>query len=214
MSARHLCLLVAGVSLGLGVASASADGHSRAKPRCGPAKAHTVKSSKYGRVFKRRGKVYGCSYSGGKPHFLGFKYDCGSSTACGGVNLVKLSGPWVGVGEFQSDGSTSVAWVSVLSLRTGRVLHRFREGGRSSDSNAFAHVQAIVLKTNGSIGWITSVEHVPRPPDEPPLTREVHRFDTTGHALLDTGPEIESLDRRESVMTWVNEGQAKSAPLK
>jgi hypothetical protein len=211
MSRAVRILLVVGVlAVALGVPSAAA-----AKGRCGPARAHTVESNRYGRVYNYRQVVWGCAYSGGKPHALGTKYDCGSSSTCGGVNGVVLAGRWVGVTAYDSDGSTSVASVEVRRLRSGRTLRLFREGGFSSDGqrNTFALFGALVLKPNGSAGWLAAVRHSPRPPGEGPSTREVHRFDTRGRAVLDTGLEIKDLILHGSTMTWTNAGAQKSGTL-
>jgi hypothetical protein len=174
-----------------------------------------VKSSKFGRVYNRHDSVYACSRFGGKPHRLGAKFDCSSSTACGGVNAVRLSGPWVGVSTFLDDGTTTVCRVEVRRLRTGHVLHSFVEGGISDDGqgNTTATAGPVVLKPNGSAAWIAYVTHSPQPPGEGPSTREVHRLDSRGHAQLDSGRYIRSLARKGSVITWMNAGVAKSAPL-
>src|SRR4051812_3298994 len=100
-------LIVAVGVLGLVPAGSMA----KTKRHCGPRKAHTVKTNRYGRVYNYRFVVYACAYNGGKPRALGDKYDCSSPSTCGGVNGVKLSGRWVGVAEFQSDGATTVSSV-------------------------------------------------------------------------------------------------------
>jgi hypothetical protein len=200
MRLAKFILLVSLLSAGL--ALAPADGNGQGKRRCGPAGAHTVKSNKYGRVFNRRGNVYACAYAGGQPHLLGEKYDCGSSSSCGGVSDVVLAGRWVGIAWFLEDQSSVISSVEVRRLRTGRTLHR-RD---STDSNP----GALVLRPNGSVGWL---EVVPRLPTVPALT-EVHRFDTTGHAVLDSGDDIHQLALHGAVMTWVNAGEEKSARLR
>src|SRR3954447_17659270 len=93
----------------LGAAGASASGSSGARRHCGPAGAHTVMSNGFGRVYNRRGSVYACAFSGGKSHRLGRKYDCSSSSDCGGVNVVRLAGEWVAVAQFLEQQDTTAS---------------------------------------------------------------------------------------------------------
>jgi hypothetical protein len=95
-------------------------------------------------------------------------------------------------------------------MSSGRTLHLHREGGYSSDGqrNTDAGTDAIVLKRNGSIGWIEAVAHLPQP-----AFREVHRFDRKGHAVLDTAPKIRRLKLHGTTMTWLHGGEPRSAPL-
>jgi hypothetical protein len=196
-----------------GVAGGSSAG-ARAH-QCGAKGGRTVAANGFGRVFERRDSVYSCGYRRGTVHLLGAKYDCGSSSACGGVTIVKLAERWVGLAEFASDGSETISWVTVVNMSSGHTLHSHREGGISADGqrNTLAGTDALVLKRNGSVGWIEVVEHSPQPSGEPPLIREVHRFDETGHALLDTAPKLRRLRLHGTTMTWLHEGEPRSAPL-
>jgi hypothetical protein len=203
-------LLVAALTTGFAGGAGAASMAAGAKPRCGPSGARTVAANHFGRVFERRDSVYSCGYRRRAVHRIGAKYDCGSSSACGGVTIVKLAERWVGFAEFMSDGSETISWVAVVNMSSGHTLHRHREGGISSDGqrNTDAFTDAIVLKRSGSIGWTEAVERLPQAP-----FREVHRFDKTGHAVLDTAPRIHRLKLHGTTMTWLHDGEPRSAPL-
>ncbi|MDX6201562.1 MAG: hypothetical protein QOJ83_1062 [Frankiales bacterium] len=203
-------LLVAVLTAVLPESAEAASISAGAKPRCGPSGTRTLAANHFGRVFERRDSVYSCGYRRRAVHRIGAKYDCGSSSACGGVTIVKLAERWVGFAEFFSDGSTTVSWVAVVNMSSGHTLHKHREGGYSSDGQRTtdAVTDAIVLKRNGSIGWIEAVTQLPRP-----SFGEVHRFDRTGHALLDTASKIRRLRLQGTSMTWLHDGEPRSAPL-
>jgi hypothetical protein len=196
------------------VAVPASPAFARAKASCGPAKAHTIVANREARIFRQRGRVWGCSYDGKRSYPLAASYDCSTPRACGGLDAVKLAGEWAGVGASSSDGSTSVAVVKVVQLRTGRVLHRFREGGDDGAEKTQALIADLVVTRRGSIGWVVGVAHLPQRPDEGPSTREVHRIDDSGHALLDSGPNVRDLAYGGSTMFWLNGDEPKSAPLR
>jgi hypothetical protein len=118
------------------------------------------------------------------------------------------------VGSSFSNSATSVTTVKVVQLRTGRVLHRFREGGYHGEENTLTLIADVVVTRRGSIGWVVKVSRRPQRPGEGPSTYEIHRIDDSGHALLDASPDITDLAYEGSTMFWLNGDEPKSAPLK
>lgn len=194
----------------------SSAGASASPLRCGPKHARTLKENKYVRVFAGRDDVFACGKRSGKVRRLAPKFDCSSSSACGGLTVVRLARNCVGFSARRGDQFETVSSVVSLNLRTGRTIHSYTHGGLSDDgrTNTMVGVGSLLLKSNGSLGWLESVHRSPAPPGEPSGRTEVHRFDSTGHALLDKGEKISELRRRDSRMLWVDSGQTKSATLK
>jgi hypothetical protein len=207
-SATVVCCVALGSAISVTAASASV-------PRCGPKHARTLKENRYVRVFNGRDDVFACGKRSGKMRRLAPKYDCSSSSACGGLTAVKLARNCVGFAARRGDQFETVSSVASLNLRTGRTIHSYKHGGLSGDgqTNTMVGVGSLLLKSNGSVGWLESVFRSPAPPGEPPGRIEVHRFDSAGHALLDEGQKISRLRRHDSMMLWVNAGKTKSARL-
>jgi hypothetical protein len=208
------------VAASFGLPAAPGNAGSQPHPRCGPSNARTIASSEYARAFVRRGIVYVCGKRRGERtvRLGGERTECESSTGCGGIDLVRLTGRWVGYESFLApNGSSASSTIEVRSFRSGRILHQIRIGGSSKDGDALASSFGLVLKRNGSAAWISSVRRQPRT-DPPSSTREVHRFDRTGHAVLDTAivgsdADITALDLEGSILSWIKMGERKSVIL-
>lgn len=201
------------------VPAVRADATSHSHARCAPAHARTLASSKYARAFKRGDFVYVCDRRSGKTLRLGTtRTECMSSSGCDGVDLVTLSGRWVGYEYFRQDVSTATSEITVMSFRSGRVLHRFRVGGISHDGdNAVARTAVLLLKRNGSAGWLSLVRRLPKAAPASSV-HEVHRFDRTGHAVVDSAiagsnMDISGLRLDGSVLSWLKMGERKSIVL-
>jgi hypothetical protein len=200
------------------VPAVRADATSHSHARCAPAHARTLASSKYARAFKRGDFDYVCDRRSGKTLRLGPTLnECDSSIGCGGIDLVRLSGRWVGYESFLADRSSATSTIEVRSFRSGRILHHIRIGGDTKDGEEQAGSGALVLKRNGSAAWISTVRLLPKT-DPPSTMREVHRFDRTGHAVVDSAiagsnMDISGLRLDGSVLSWLKMGERKSIVL-
>lgn len=175
-------------------------------------------------VFEKHNRWYGCASRVGRPFVLpGLDTITAREFGDGTVpTLITLSGVYVayerytlypagGAGDTQTD-------IYVVDLRTGKpvVTEQARTPSPQTESR---YVSDLVLKRNGSIGWIsvrwTYAQH-------PPVDDyAVHRFSreqsAPGRATLDAGRDIDrdsltlSADRR--TMSWTNGGETRSAPL-
>jgi hypothetical protein len=186
---------------------------------CRRQRAETLASSPDGRVFER----YRLASNG---EFFPHAYACRFGSSVGQVLLGRnyddetVEQPVV-VGRY-------VAWASVecgLGACGSVIVRRpldlpeeppVRLPSVGPGSYYSSHVESLVLKENGSLAWLVLrsggfVE------GQPPAIREVRVADTQGTRLLDSGPALAEaslrLDAATSLLSWVNAGQTRSAPL-
>lgn len=175
-------------------------------------------------VLEKRNRWYACAARVGRP-FLLPGLDTVSSREFGDGTVpshITLSGVFVayerytlypagGAGDTQTD-------LYVVDLRTGKPVIT-EEARAPTGKQEDRWVDRIVLKRNGSVGWIST--HWTFEQHPPVSNFEVHRFSldpsTHGRVTLDSGGDIDreslalSSDRR--TMTWTKGGEARSAPL-
>jgi hypothetical protein len=176
-------------------------------------------------VFEKNDHWYGCAAKVGRPRLLpGLDTITARRFGDGTVPThITLSGVFVayerytiypagGAGDTQTD-------LYVVDLRNGKVVVD-EDATAPRPQTEDRWVDRIVLKRNGSVGWISTRETYGVYPDFT-LTYEVHRHSldpaAPGRATLDEGTDIDreslrlSADRR--AMTWTRGGQPKSAAL-
>ena len=89
--------------------------------------------------------------------------------------------------------------VGVFDMVTGQRI--FATGFTTGNTDVF------VLKPDGSVAWITADRFNP--------TWEVSRHDSTGTAVVDSGPRIDpySLAAGGQLLYWTDAGSPRSAPF-
>lgn len=187
---------------------------------CRSQRAFTHLWAETGRVFQQYAgagsfftHVYACLFeSPSKRVDLGQNYDEER------LRTFRLSGPYV---AFFRSGCAACIWdqqsIEVRDLRNGNLVSR-------PDVRFFTRLSDLALKANGSIAW--TVERIALGPDglypigypnEPPIVeaREVWALDSQGQRIIDSGPELnpESLELKDSTLTWINDGTTRSATL-
>ena len=115
---------------------------------------------------------------------------------------------------YREGESLSSTWrVIVRDARTGRIV-RAVPTGTAQPAHPWFHfvgdgeTTMIVLKSDGSVGWITDTLQENN-------RYQVHAADRNGSRLLATGDDIEpdSLALAGSTLYWTQEGKPMSAPL-
>jgi len=156
--------------------------------------------------------VFGCVFGHRHSYELGGVDKCtGGPGACGGVVQPTLAGRLVAYGASLAfgEGGGGEWWIVVRNLATGRILHTLPTGFPQFGLNrGIGNAQAIVLKSTGSVAWITGAGVS--------LGRyQVYAFDTGGQRRLATGPDIDpkSLALAGSTLYWTQAGKPMSAPL-
>lgn len=193
---------------------------------CRPANSQTVTHSRYVRVFTRRVreesnnrgyeiKAFGCLFSTGRAYSLGLD-DVGLNSY---ASHFRIAGPFVGyaLGDYDDFGNQADR-VRVVDLRTGKTVHSSRaftgptRGG--IDAEELVTV-SLVLKRYGAVAWIGAYRAEDGDEDLPPRF-EVHRIDSRGTRLLDSGEAIRprSLRLRGATITWQNAGRQRHASLR
>jgi hypothetical protein len=184
---------------------------------CRKHKAETLASSPVARVFEQYRLepagffpyVYGCVYAGGgrSPVLLGRNYDeelIEHPQVVGAV--VAYASVGCGIGCTAAIVEQRLDFPGPPVLRLPAVL-----GGLSYNA-----VESLALKVNGSLAWLASRAGGP-PGDIGPARREVYAVDSHGWRLVDSGPDIApkslTFDAASSVISWVNAGTARTAPL-
>lgn len=163
----------------------------------------------------------GCVYGSKRSFQLGLEaVSCGPS-GCFGVKHVTLAGTTVAYEtELSSNAGNgevikSEWYVVVITLRTGRVLHKVPTGVPSGESEHLAskligagETRAIVVKSDGAVAWINDTFHKED-------RFEVHALDATGERVLAVGSNIapESLALAGSTLYWAQGGKPFSAVL-
>jgi butyrate kinase len=101
--------------------------------------------------------------------------------------------------------------VTVLDLRTGRVIHEVPTG-RPQPPNpkviGAGVTTAIVVKTDGAVAWIVETNFKP-------AEYEVHALDKSGSRVLASGADValSSLALTSSTLYWTQGGKPFSARL-
>jgi hypothetical protein len=179
--------------------------------RCASVGSTTVYKSSEGRIFKKRGHYYSCSYHEGKKFRLaesGFR----GEDRYGPFRVRSRFAAYAyrpSCGACESTG----AYVLVQDLRTGR--HRTfagSAGGGAVEPPDGIHqlVTDLELEANGSAAWIV-VQTDNR--TNPATTRiQVRARDRGGNRLLDESPEIElhSLRLDSSTLHWRHRGETRA----
>lgn len=193
-----------GTTLGLAMGSTS----SRMR-LCGPKSAKTLARSSSARLFLRQAKIYGCA--NGKRH----QFLIGNQSSClvapGLASPVAAAGQLAGYGLVRCLVDTRSASVVIRRLSDGKQLNRLAASTGKQRPESFDSVASLVLRSDGSVAWITTVAS----PLARVSTAEVHRADRHGAALLDSGPAINprSLSLHGSTVSWTDGGSRRSASL-
>ena len=174
---------------------------------CASQPGKTVLSSSEARVFEQRRVfywaflpyVYGCMHASDKRFAFGF--DGFDESGIGQqLDHFRLAGPYVAYG-CGGNWIRACDGVRVVDLRDGvlRLPQMPSLDWWPSD---------IELKDNGSVAWIVSEQ-------QPEGSRHVGVLDTAGQRLLDSGTGIEpdSLTLTGSTLSWLRNGEVRSATL-
>jgi hypothetical protein len=205
-----LCLAISCSIAGLAPAAGAADTR-----RCASAGSTTVYKSAEGRIFKKRGHYYSCSYREGKKFRLvesGFR----GEDRYGPFRVRSRYAAYTyrpSCGACESNG----AYVLVQDLRTGhhRTFVSAMGGGAVGPPDGIAQrVTDLVLKSNGSVAWIV-VQTDNR--TSPATTRvQVRARDSNGGRRLDESLAIDrdSLRLDASTLHWRHGATARTAQLR
>ena len=150
--------------------------------------------------------LYACRLKGRK------RFTLASAQAAGGtgtaVNLVRVAGNFVAWDAQPFDDSQRYnpgfqgfpSSVNALDTSTAQR----RTAPATTGNPAASTVTALVLQPGGSFAWIGSA-----------ATLEVHRFDSAGDTLVDSGADIDpgSLAAGSTQLYWLRAGVARSAPF-
>jgi hypothetical protein len=221
MPRTRIALILAVMAASLVAAQPASASHGCSKHAKGGKITH---KSKEAHVFEKNDRWYGCAAKVGRPYLLpGLDRVSEGKGGDGTVPVnVQLAGVFVayerytiypagGAGDTQTD-------IYVVDLRNGKVV--VDQDARAPSGQVEDYdVADLVLKRNGSIGWIT--EHTTFAQYPATTNYEVYRFSreraTAGRALLDSGADIVrdsltlSADRR--TLLWTKGTEARSAPL-
>jgi hypothetical protein len=180
----------------------------RVSTTCGPESARTLAVSRQARVYLSNGQVYGCAIATGQSYRLG----AGQRTLREDhVGVIAVAGRYAGYGLSSFGVDTVSAQVVVRDLANGQVPHAAPATSRVL-VESFQSIDSIVLKPDGAVAWISQVGSV----ISHGRYLEVHRIDSRGQALLDSGAAIvsRSLRLRDSTVTWRDGWGARSASLR
>jgi hypothetical protein len=181
---------------------------SGASTTCGPESAQTLAVSPQARVYLSSGQVYGCAIATGQSYHLGAGQH---SFREGRVGVIAVAGRYAGYGLTSFGVDMVSAQVIVRSLANGNVLHQAAATSRVL-VESFQSIDSIVLKPDGAVAWISQVGSV----ISHGRYLEVHRLDSRGQGLLDSGAGIvsRSLRLHGSTVTWRDGSNARSASLR
>ena len=191
-----VAVVVAASAGGAVAASRGARAEHRSVSRgCYPKGSTTIAQDKAGRFYSSRhgfrsGPWYVCLFKQGTPRELRYAIPLASSA--------KVSGRYV-------------AWFDRVRGPGGQVaVYDMATGHRNFDERT-GRYGSLVLRANGSIAWIASKLG---PPANPP-TWEVSRHDSTGTAIVASGPQIDphSLAADGQWLYWTDVGSPRSAPF-
>jgi hypothetical protein len=175
---------------------------------CGRHQGHTLAQSDSARVYSLNNGVYGCAIPNGSVYRLG------SASVCQGhgrATPVALAGRLVAYGLETCGIDTGSSVVIVRRLTNGKRLHEDAATTGPVGAESFETVESLVLKPGRSDAWISVTNSVVTHG----ATIEVHKHDSTGTSLLDSGLGIDphSLRLTGSKLAWRHDGKRRSAIL-
>jgi hypothetical protein len=189
--------------------TASTTGSPATRPACDQQGTHTIAADRKARVFSKRGIAYGCALRTGKQYRLGQLASCVGSDRAGPF---ALAGELVGYGSERCGIDTGVSQVIVRNLADGRQLRAEPALTGALGPESYVSVDSAVLRADGAVAWIaTGGSIVARG-----RTREVHRADATGRAVVDSGTAVDpsSLRLHGLRLTWKHGHAPRSAELR
>jgi hypothetical protein len=175
--------------------------------------------TKEAHVVEKNDRWYGCAARVGRPYRLPGTDRISSVREFGDGAApvhIRLSGVFAAYERYTvyPAGAETVTDVYVADLRTGKAVVK-QQATTRRHAGYDSEVTDLVLKRNGSVGWIGRFE-------DPAETWEVLRFSRDGpdrgRATVASGPDIHgksltlSADRRK--MRWREGGERRSAPLR
>jgi hypothetical protein len=127
------------------------------------------------------------------------------------VGPIRISGPFVGYATSESFIDVILAGVAVTDAGSGRRLHNEAATSEPNGVEADNEVRSLVIDARGGIAWIALKSSL----GTHSSTFEVHRADTHGSTLLQSGPDIrpQSLRLAGATITWQAGASSQSAPL-
>jgi hypothetical protein len=206
---RAVPLLAAiAVVLSVGGSAAWSQPAHLASAACSPAGSQTLASSRSSRVYSLGGKAYACLDSNGKT------YKLGSATLCiGGVRAgpFALAAGDVAYGATSCGVDFSSSEVIVRSLVDGHTLRHAPATNRSLVEQE-GGLQSLVLKADGSVGWIATEQSL----GTHQRLLQLFKDDNGGLKLLDSGLGLlpSSLKLSGSQLTWRDNARSRHATLR
>lgn len=198
------------------------------KPMCAlPYRSHMITADRQTQVyetlevFNGAPGIFGCVFGSRHIYRLGERYPPfgDGSEGSAGIAFGALAGSVVAY-EYSVGSEGYKEWVVIVrNLRTGRVLRRVPSGPSKSPSSVGAGpVVAIVVKSDGSVAWITeSKNESPSRENEFVASREfmVFSVDRSGTRQLAVGKNIDpsSLALVGSTLYWTQGGVPASTHL-
>jgi hypothetical protein len=212
VSIRRNLIAYLALFMALGGTSYAATKLARVQRSCDPKGSTTVAQDAVGRFYsittnRRSGPLtrtywYVCAFKQGASRRLRYVAlpTRGPGRAIPWDSSAKVSGRYVAFFVFNASDLGSV---KVIDMVTG---HQSFSARADTDLD---HANQLVLKANGSVGWI---EYVPR---QAGTIWYVRRHDSTGTATVDSGSAIDpkSLAAGGSWLYWTNAGSPRSAPF-
>jgi hypothetical protein len=196
-------------AVGAAAAPAGRRGHRSASSGCYPKGSTTIVQDTAGRFYfgpsgpHRRG-WYVCVFKQGTPRKLRYPGGGGSPFVMD-RHTATVSGRYLAF-VFLGDAPRCCGVVVVIDMATGQRTFTGAFNARTTigDFGPFPSMPP-VLKSDGSVAWIYTADG----------SAEVHRHDSTGTAIVDSGPQINpySLAAGGSWLYWTNAGSPRSAPF-
>jgi hypothetical protein len=199
-------LCAAAIVVAAPCAALTGTGDARLNRGCDDMAGSTVARNDHARIVERGYYLLGCLYRDPDVVRL-FPTRDDDGGLCGTIGAVRLRREKVAFAYDNCGGAGTVyvAIVKVVDLRSKRVLHR-----RYSPQDEGSSIESLVLKRDGSAGWIRN-----DCPDPPTCNNVVLKADHTHRHRLDSGPDIDphSLVLHGSTMSWTKAGVRRSATL-
>jgi hypothetical protein len=206
------------VLLALGAAALATAATERSRGRCNPKESRTLLENAVARVYMfdphaHIGReVWGCLYRTGRRTHLGDHYVTpgGDGTY---IRPIALNGPYAArnMKEQSHTDFSAYSTVAVFDLRSGKRLHRWRQGGIACGWQT--DVTRLVLTGAGSAAWLDRKQV-----GCGPTTQQVFKIE--GRAkhprLLDEATAIDPrfLELKADRVYWRNDGVEQSAPIR
>jgi hypothetical protein len=132
-----------------------------ARSECSTSGSRTLAATDSSRVFTKRGRVYGCLFSVGRPFFLDQDVRA-CDDACSGVRRVSVSGRFVAWERRFGSRSATGAAVMRTDLRARRSALLWTSGEVDESNNWM--VDALASTRSGDVAWIASRFHLGEAP--------------------------------------------------